>query len=42
MFAAGRKNEHNAFEGVVMGDVGGVVGGDDATGIGLYGYHDGA
>jgi hypothetical protein len=38
---AGRKTQNNTFEGVLMGDVGGAVHGDNATGIGLYGYHDG-
>jgi hypothetical protein len=42
MVGAGRKTPQNTFEGVLMGDVGGSVKGDNATGIGLYGYHDGA
>ena len=42
MVGAGRKTTNNTFEGVLMGDVGGQVNGDNATGIGLYGYHDGA
>lgn len=42
MVGAGRKTSNNTFEGVLMGDVGGTVSGDNATGIGLYGYHDGA
>jgi hypothetical protein len=47
---AGRKTENNTFEGVLMGDV--VVGADmdtyhttargNASGIGLYGFNDGA
>lgn len=41
MVGAGRKTINNTFEGVLMGDVGGTVHGDNATGIGLYGYHDG-
>ena len=48
MIGAGRKNENNAFEGVLMGDVlidGGLSSSDvpnNASGIGLYGFHDGA
>lgn len=42
MVGAGRKTNNNTFEGVIMGDVGGSVNSDNATGIGLYGYHDGA
>ena len=42
MVGAGRKTTNNTFEGVLMGDVGAVPGSDCATGIGLYGYHDGA
>jgi hypothetical protein len=41
MVGAGRKTRNNTFEGVLMGDVGGQVHADNATGIGLYGYHDG-
>ena len=41
MVGAGRKNSNNQFEGVLMGDVGGTVY-DGATGLGLYGYHQGA
>lgn len=41
MVGAGRKTRDNTFEGVLMGDVGGTVNMDNATGIGLYGYHDG-
>lgn len=41
MIGAGRKTINNTFEGVMMGDVGGQVHGDNATGIGIYGYHDG-
>jgi hypothetical protein len=50
MLGAGRKTENNTFEGVLMGDV--VVGADmdtyhttargNASGIGLYGFNDGA
>jgi hypothetical protein len=42
MVGAGRKTTNNTFEGVLMGDIGGQVNSDNATGIGLYGYHDGA
>lgn len=42
MVGAGRKTNNNTFEGVIMGNVGGKVNSDNATGIGLYGYHDGA
>lgn len=41
MIGAGRKNSKNTFEGVLMGDVGGSAAADK-TGIGLYGYHEGA
>jgi hypothetical protein len=41
MVGAGRKTRNNTFEGVLMGDIGGTVNMDNATGIGLYGYHDG-
>ena len=43
MLGAGRKNTQNQFEGILMGDITGVPGGDtDAIGIGLYGYNGGA
>ena len=53
MLGAGRKTEHNTFEGVLMGDIG--VGADmdvdvgpvkaltkNKSGIGIYGFHNGA
>lgn len=42
MVGAGYKTAQNTFEGVLMGDVGGQVGADNATGVGLYGYNNGA
>ena len=39
---AGRKNNCNQFEGILLGDVGGQKDSDHATGIGLYGYNEGA
>lgn len=41
MVGAGRKTTKNTFEGVLMGNVEGASE-DNATGIGLYGFHDGA
>ena len=41
MVGAGRKTTNNTFEGVLMGNVEGASE-DNATGIGLYGFHDGA
>jgi hypothetical protein len=44
MVGAGKKNENNAFDGVLMGDI--VAGANfdpyNASGIGLYGFNDGA
>lgn len=44
MVGAGRKNENNSFEGVLMGDIeaGANFDTNNANGIGLYGFHDGA
>lgn len=41
MVGAGRKNDKNQFEGILMGDVGSASE-DNATGVGLYGFHEGA
>lgn len=41
MLGAGRKNTNNKFEGILMGNVYQATG-DNATDIGLYGFHDGA
>lgn len=41
MVGAGRKNANNQFEGVLLGDVGSASE-DNATGVGLYGFHNGA
>ena len=41
MLGAGRKNSANQFEGILMGDVGSASE-DNATGVGLYGFHEGA
>lgn len=41
MVGAGRKNANNQFEGILMGDVGSASE-DNATGVGLYGFHNGA
>lgn len=46
MFGAGRKTDNNTFSGVLMGDIG--VGANSSfnpenkTGLGIYGFHDGA
>jgi hypothetical protein len=42
MVGAGRKNERNLFEGVLMGDVGTGSKDNSITAVGLYGFHDGA
>jgi hypothetical protein len=54
MIGAGRKTDHNTFEGVLMGniavgtnsDIGFEkntdIGYSNHTGLGLYGFHDGA
>lgn len=44
MVGAGRKTVNNTFEGVLMGDVGAKadIYSDNAEGIGIYGFHDGA
>jgi hypothetical protein len=40
MIGAGRKTTNNTFEGILMGDITGEAG--IKTGIGLYGFNDGA
>lgn len=44
MVGAGRKNSSNQFEGILIGDVASAdaTSSSDKTGIGLYGYHNGA
>lgn len=42
MVGAGRKNEQNQFEGILMGDVGTASGDDAIATTGLYGFHNGA
>jgi hypothetical protein len=50
MIGAGRKTENNTFEGVLMGDVQKAEGDqdnkefnyDNKTGLGIYGFNDGA
>ncbi len=44
MVGAGRKTANNTFEGVLMGDIAGSAGMDldNKTGLGIYGFHDGA
>ena len=44
MVGAGRKNENNTFSGVLMGDIkkGANFDEDNASGLGLYGLHEGA
>ncbi len=44
MLGAGIKTENNTFEGVLMGDIagGGNFSPDNETGIGIYGFNDGA
>jgi hypothetical protein len=44
MVGAGRKTTNNTFEGVLMGDIGEGAGLKEGnkSGIGLYGFHDGA
>lgn len=44
MVGAGIKNDDNSFSGVLMGDIeaGANMDTDNASGIGLYGFHEGA
>jgi hypothetical protein len=42
MVGAGRKNDRNKFEGVLMGDVGTKSEDNAISEVGLYGFHDGA
>jgi hypothetical protein len=42
MVGAGRKNERNEFEGILMGDVGSKSGDNAISEIGLYGFHNNA
>ena len=42
MISAGRKTINNTFEGVIMGDVEGVNSADNKSGLGVYGFNDGA
>ena len=44
MVGAGRKNVDNQFEGVLMGDIerGANFDTDNASGLGIYGFHNGA
>jgi hypothetical protein len=44
MVGAGVKTENNTFEGLLMGDIeaGANFNTDNANGIGLYGFNDGA
>lgn len=44
MVGAGVKDENNSFSGVLMGDIeaGANMDTDNASGIGLYGFHEGA
>lgn len=44
MIGAGRKTVNNTFEGVLMGDIeaGANFDSDNASGLGLYGFNDGA
>ena len=45
MVGAGRKTRQNTFEGVLMGDIegsAGIVNAGNKSGLGLYGFHDGA
>ena len=39
---AGKKNSDNTFSGVLMGDVGSVKDNSNHSGLGLYGFHEGA
>lgn len=41
MVGAGKKDSENRFNGVLMGDVS-AAGDDNASGIGIYGFHEGA
>jgi hypothetical protein len=41
MVGAGKKNNDNTFSGVLMGDIA-SSGLDSGSGIGLYGFHEGA
>ena len=45
MIGAGRKTRQNTFEGVLMGDIegsAGIVNAGNKSGLGLYGFNDGA
>lgn len=44
MIGAGKKNDNNTFDGVLMGDIeaGANFDTDNASGLGLYGFNDGA
>jgi hypothetical protein len=42
MISAGKKNTDNTFSGVLMGDVEAVANLDNKTGLGIYGFNDGA
>lgn len=41
LLGAGKKNEDNSFSGILFGDVEGAIA-ENGTGIGLYGFHNGA
>ena len=42
MVSAGRKTSKNTFEGVMMGDISDVGNPDNKSGLGIYGFNDGA
>jgi hypothetical protein len=42
MISAGRKTSKNTFEGVMMGDIQSVGNTDNKSGLGIYGFNDGA
>jgi hypothetical protein len=44
MIGAGKKNANNTFDGILMGDIeaGANFDTDNASGLGLYGFNDGA
>lgn len=44
MIGAGKKNSNNTFSGILMGDIqgGAKFNSDNKTGIGIYGFHEGA
>ena len=42
MIGAGKKDSNNTFSGILMGDISNVSNEDNGSGIGIYGFHEGA